>query len=745
MPRHSIDRASEDPDYSDTELLGGHDDHDGEHLDEHEDEDLDTAILLGLGSRKKLGKADKKFASGQEATKKEKKSKPDKKNDKNDHPHKTVHWGGSNDVEDVDDNYRGDEQSIPLKEAVPVNAKPKGNKLKSIIKKGKSKFGGSSGESGQALLGATGRRSSGGRYSKVGFDRFTLDSSDEESDDDSDGDFGQISIDVESHRPRRKRNQNTRTLNLLLFGLLIIAVYFILTLSFGGTKGPNSRPANHKARSKTLLNNGTADFYPTTIVISLDGFHPHYVSKELTPHLDKLMREGSGAPYMTPSFPSSTFPNHWTLITGLYPSSHGIVGNTFYDPTIEKQFWNTDPARSRDTEFWGGEPLWQTLSYQNVSTAVHMWPGSEADWAAGEGPMIVDPFNQTEELYRKLDRIVSWVDRPIDTRPELLLTYVPTVDTLGHEHGIDGPAIEEGIHNVDLLVGAFIEALTERNLTDIVNLVVLSDHGMAPTSDERLIFLDDLINVDEIEHMDGWPLFGLRPKADASEKQIYESLKSQEPEDGSWTVYRKKDMPSRWHFGGRSGGRYQDRIAPIWVVPKTGWSITTHADYTGMGEKYQPHGIHGYDNRDILMRALFLGSGPYFPSFKFEPFENINVYSIICDTLQVYPSKNDAQPLTKALVRLNDDWRDNSHMYPGVDFETNTIPTKATYDELWRRPEHANGTAPTVGQEPTQSDGKNPKQSWSEYLKGQATNAADYVKGSIDWIADKWSSLVGHD
>lgn len=747
--RHSIDTPADD--YSDSELLSD------SNMDMDADE-LDAEILDGLGNGKSLGMSKPKKQKKAKAKKSVKMDVPapaydeaetspyggqsldyeggDQSRDasrehlvaSHDHP-KTVHWP----EEDVDENYP---DAIPLKEV----KKPKKNTLKSIIKKGKSKFGGGSSEdsSSYSLLGG-GRRSSlsggrSGRYNKVNFNRFATDSSEEDSD--ADSDFGQISIDVEN-RPRRKvRHQNTKTLNLMLFALLIIAVYFILTLTFGGNTGPKGRPSTYKAREKILLHNGTHDFHPTTLVISLDGFHPHYISPELTPHLDNLMRKESGAPYMLPSFPTSTFPNHWTLITGLYPSSHGIVGNTFFDPDLDKQFVNTDPSQSRDVAFWGGEPIWQTLSYQNVSTAVHMWPGSEAKWAPEDAPLIVDPFNQSEALYKKLDRLTEWLDRPLQSRPELMLTYVPTVDTLGHIHGISGPDLEQGIHEVDLLVGAFREALELRNLTDVVNLVVLSDHGMAPTSDERLIFLDDLIDVSQIDHIDGWPLVGLRPGNNMTESELFNKLKKQEPENESWKVYTRKNLPARWNFGGKTGGRYQNRLAPVWIIPKTGWSLLTHEDYAKMDNSYQPHGTHGYDNRDILMRALFLGAGPYFPDFKFEPFSNVNVYSILCDTLHVYPSKNDAQPLTKALIRLNEDWQDDSDLYPGVDFSTSVVEG-STYDELYRAEGHANGTVPTSGQEPSKQKGGK-KQSWAEYLKGQTNEA-------IDWLADKWAGIVGHD
>ncbi|ODV97012.1 hypothetical protein PACTADRAFT_24412, partial [Pachysolen tannophilus NRRL Y-2460] len=454
---------------------------------------------------------------------------------------------------------------------------------------------------------------------------------------------------------------------------------------------------------KEALTNGTHDFYPTTILISLDGFHPHYISKDLTPFMHNLMIDGYGAPFMIPSFPSSTFPNHWTLATGLYPSDHGIVGNTFYDPVSKRQFINTNPKLSLIEDWWGGESIWHTANLQGVSTAVHMWPGSEVPFTSKGGvPMEFDRFNGSEVLSKKIDRVLGWLDRNISSRPELILSYVPTIDSLGHKFGISGEKLDEGLGYVDNFLETLYIGLKNRNLTDVVNVVIVSDHGMAPTSNNRIIFLDDMVNLSEIEHIDGWPLFGLRPFSEYSIQDIYKEIMDNRNKDlkngNKYDVYLKQDLPKEWTFAGNIKNQYSDRIAPLWIVPKVGYSIITHEEYKNKNYDYTPKGVHGYNNTEVLMRALFLGTGPFFKdrlgedlnSLKIRPFENIEVYNIICDSLNLKPAPNNGT-ITGGTSIVNSKYLlpqnfEDLYDYPNVSFvhDVNIMRENATYDTLWR-------------------------------------------------------------
>lgn len=292
---------------------------------------------------------------------------------------------------------------------------------------------------------------------------------------------------------------------------VVICVAFLALLygaysATGRTQGPRYAP--FKTRS-----NGTHAFAPTTILLSLDGFRADFIHRGLTPALSSLIQQGVSPKYMNPSFPSLTFPNHYTLVTGMHPESHGIVGNSFFDPLTLKEFYYTDPARSMTPEWWNAaEPLWETAELQHVPTAIHMWPGSEANIGTTK-PAYVDKYNGNEPLDNKVDRILGWLDVPgpadigasAETpRPQLIAAYIPDVDKDGHLYGPNSTYIRNTIARVDRMVGSLLRGIEERNLSDVVNIVVVSDHGMATTSHDRLIQLEDLIDTTLIEHTDGW-------------------------------------------------------------------------------------------------------------------------------------------------------------------------------------------------------------------------------------------------
>lgn len=414
----------------------------------------------------------------------------------------------------------------------------------------------------------------------------------------------------------------------LLFAILLMGTW---RLSLGRKHGmmPQQR----------LFSNGTAIFAPTTVLISLDGFRADFLQRGITPRLNAFIAEGVSPSYMLPSFPSVTFPNHYTLVTGLYPEAHGVVGNTFWDPNMQQEFYYTYPARSMQGKWWGGEPLWVTAEKQGIRTAIHMWPGSEAHIMEIE-PSFLDKFNGKEELSKKVDRVLELLDMPgleqmptalpSEMRPQLIAAYVPNVDADGHRYGPNSTEIRTTINDVDTMLDHLFTGLEERNLTKVVNVVVVSDHGMATTSIDRLVQLDDIIDMSKIEHVDGWPLYGLRPKDDADLESLHQTLVHEAANNDAFDVYlRDVDMPDRWHFS------RNERIAPLWIIPQTGWAIVTKDEFNIEEEKakggvYHPRGLHGYDHEHPLMRAIFVARGPAFPhapNSRVEPFRKSLLHS----------------------------------------------------------------------------------------------------------------------
>ena len=451
--------------------------------------------------------------------------------------------------------------------------------------------------------------------------------------------------DIDQQQVRRRKLVNFILIPLVLMGIFASFMFGSYKLS----EGRDSLTGLAQLRS-----NGTHSFGPTTILISLDGFRADFLNRNITPTLNSFIAEGISPKYMLPSFPSVTFPNHWTLVTGLYPESHGVVGNSFWDPDLEEEFYYTDPKRSMQPEWWtstGAEPLWSTCERAGVRSAVHMWPGSEA--GVEPDAATVDKFNGNELLSKKVGRVLSFLDRPsahdkpsvaaADARPQLVAMYVPNVDSDGHKYGPNSTEIRETIRNVDDMLALMLKGLHVRNLTDVVNVVVVSDHGMATTSTSRLIQLDDLLDPALIEHTDGWPLYGLRPRPDVSLLDLYTRLlgRAREP-DAHFQVYLRTDMPERWHF------RHSERIAPLWIIPDAGWAIVPRSEFDvasaqRSGDPYHPRGLHGYDHEHPLMRAIFVARGPAFPHVpgsRLDVFQNIEVYNIVCDSLGVEPRPN---------------------------------------------------------------------------------------------------------
>jgi predicted AlkP superfamily pyrophosphatase or phosphodiesterase len=428
------------------------------------------------------------------------------------------------------------------------------------------------------------------------------------------------SFDADKRRLRlfgdQKSNRRRKWITWCLI-LLVIALLFtgLLNVAWRLSTGRKHIP------DQPIFNNGTALFGPTTILISLDGFRADFLNRGITPRLNAFIAEGISPRHMLPSFPSVTFPNHYTLVTGLYPESHGVVGNTFWDPELELEFYYTDPLRSLQEKWWGGEPLWATAEKQGIRSAIHMWPGSEAH-IVGVEPSFMDPYNGKELLSKKVDRILGLIDMPgqedphahiSDMRPQFIAAYVPNVDSDGHKFGPNSTEIRTTINNVDKMLDHLFAGLEERNLTQVVNVVIVSDHGMATTSTDRLIQLDDIIDMNMIAHSDGWPLYGLRPKDLADLQGLYDKLSSEAAKNPGFEVYlRDINMPERYHFS------KNERIAPLWIVPTTGWAIVQREEFDIQKEKarggvYHPRGLHGYDHEHPLMRAIFVARGPAFP------------------------------------------------------------------------------------------------------------------------------------
>ncbi len=556
-----------------------------------------------------------------------------------------------------------------------------------------------------------------------------------------------------------KHQKQSHRGRLAVIYLSIVALF--VALVFGAYKASRKHLYTPTTQALVRFNNGTHVFRPTTILISLDGFRADFLNRNITPALNAFIASGVSPKYMLPSFPSVTFPNHFTLVTGLYPESHGIVSNQFWDPAFKEEFYYTNLGVSMQPKWWTAEPLWVTAEHQGVRTAIHMWPGSEAHIPDVQ-PTYLDKYNGSEALPRKVDRLLGWLDLAGDDdegvvsdtekRPQFIAAYVPNVDAAGHKFGPNSTEIRATIADVDSMLTLLVEGLYERNLTEIVNIVIVSDHGMATTSNTRLIQLEDLMDTSLIDHIDGWPLRGLRLKnPDRDVPILYEQLSRQAERAGSFDVYTLDTMPERYHFTN------SDRIAPLWIVPKTGWAVVEKhefdvADAQTTGREYAPKGLHGYDHEHPLMRAIFVARGPAFPhepNSRVPVFQNTEVYNIVCDSLGVVPhSSNGTLRLPLQPVGLHSDIDEPALDTPADPVEHdstdqedggkqdegekhNTPPVKeGDHDDDATDDEKAGDESDDEGKDTTEK----PKGKWWQFLHDQLEKAKQWAKEFVESI-----------
>ncbi|KAJ2743369.1 hypothetical protein GGI20_003805 [Coemansia sp. BCRC 34301] len=437
---------------------------------------------------------------------------------------------------------------------------------------------------------------------------------------------------------RQERNRHLVVVRGVgIFLLLIPAGILLLCLGsylYGGEcpaasgAGPHGKPEylslypvnkHHPADTQDqansrLVSNGTHWFQPTLILISLDGFRADYLDRGITPELLRIGRQGLRADYMTPSFPSSTFPNHYSIATGLYPGVHGIVANVFYDSSLNDTFVYTDPKKNTASKWWeGGEPIWVTAEKQGQRAAIDMWPGSTAV-IHGTKPTYLVPYSSNVAPLAKVKQLAEWLDLAQDKRPSFLAAYMPEVDSAAHQLGPDAQGVNDAVRLVDGAVGELWRQIEQRNLTHVVNLMVVSDHGMAATQAHKYaIYVDDIIDTSRLRGLYGWPLGAIQPLDNADILPMYHKLK-RASKGQPWAVHLRESVPARFHYTHRS------RVAPIMLIPELPYYVTTrasdkfHAQQLRSTEEFPVTGAHGYDNLHPLMRATFLAAGPAFRS-----------------------------------------------------------------------------------------------------------------------------------
>ncbi|OAY27141.1 ectonucleotide pyrophosphatase/phosphodiesterase family member 3 [Manihot esculenta] len=449
-----------------------------------------------------------------------------------------------------------------------------------------------------------------------------------------------LSFSTDSSDPSNRSQKHTTTIfiSLLLITCIALSAASAFAFLFFSSASSSSSPAPPQTSSslQTTSRPLTKLNHPVVILISSDGFRFGYQFKTPTPNIHRLIANGTEAETgLIPVFPTLTFPNHYSIVTGLYPAYHGIINNHFVDPITGEVF----TMRSHEPKWWLGEPVWETVANQGLRAATYFWPGSEVhkgSWNCPDGFCMF--YNGSVPFEERVDKILSYFDLPSAEIPVFMTLYFEDPDHQGHQVGPDDPAITEAVAGIDKMIGRLINGLEKRGVFEDVHIIMVGDHGMVGTCDKKLIFLDDLAPWIEIpaEWVQSYtPLLAVRPPPGVAPGsvvgKINEALQSGKVQNGKHLkVYLKEELPSRLQYSA------SDRIPPIIGLLEEGFKVEQKRT-----QHQECGGEHGYDNAVFSMRTIFIGHGPQFAKGRKVPsFENVQIYNLVTSILKIQGAPN---------------------------------------------------------------------------------------------------------
>ncbi|AZA78061.1 alkaline phosphatase family protein [Chryseobacterium sp. G0186] len=370
-------------------------------------------------------------------------------------------------------------------------------------------------------------------------------------------------------------------------------------------------------------NNTEAQSKPYVIMISTDGFRYDYAKKYNAENLLKLSNSGVKAEAMIPSYPSITFPNHWSLITGLYPSHHGLIDNFFYDYKRKESYAMSSKKNAEDGSWYGGTPLWGLAEKQGMVSASLMWVGSASD-AGGTRPSYYYPYHEKFTPSEKVEKVVNWLKLPEEKRPHFISLYFPEVDGSGHHYGPDAKETEVAVQLIDQAIGDLVQKVNNLGLKN-VNFIFVSDHGMIKVDGGTPLEIPALLfDKNRFDFYNSQTLLRVYVKNQDEVKKVYKELKKNKTED--YEVYLDKKLPKYLHFATRDDQYH--RIGQILLIPKAPKIFLEKGKKTSVAK-------HGYNPRTVPeMKATFYAWGPEFQNnLTVGEFNNINVYPLVADIL----------------------------------------------------------------------------------------------------------------
>lgn len=380
----------------------------------------------------------------------------------------------------------------------------------------------------------------------------------------------------------------------------------------------------------------TPEAPPTVLLISLDGVHPDDLTRGDTPHLAALAREGVQAAWMTPSYPSLTFPNHYTLVTGLRPDRHGLVHNSMQTPALG-QFRLSNREAVGDGRWWEATPIWVTAERAGLPTATLFWPGSEAP-IDGVRPTRWTPFDAAMPKQARVDQVLAWLSEPATTRPRLVTLYFEHPDSAAHANGPGSAPLRAALQAVDTQIGRLVAGIAAADLS--VDLVVVSDHGMAEVPDGQVIAVEAMVPIADAQAVSVGQVIGFIPTP-GREQAVEAALLGPHAQYDCW---RREQLPARWHYG------RHPRVPPIICQMHVGWDALPREVIARRAPGTR--GSHGYDPALPQMRAVFIANGPSFQrGLALPAIDNVDVYPLLTRLLGLAPAEHDGNPdaLTPAL------------------------------------------------------------------------------------------------
>jgi predicted AlkP superfamily pyrophosphatase or phosphodiesterase len=390
-----------------------------------------------------------------------------------------------------------------------------------------------------------------------------------------------------------------------------------------------------------LLGLGCARAATPLILVSFDAFRWDYMQKhpDETPHLRALAQEGVRLQQLIPLYPSNTFPNHYSIVTGLYPAHSGIVNNIMFDSATGEFFHYNQFHSTGNAAWWLGEPIWVTAIRQGGHAGVWLWPGSEAA-VAGVRPEVWHPYDPHLSFEARRDEMVAWLKKVGHDRPTLAVCYVEETNSIGHKFGPDAPELAAALKQADERIESLETALQAAGIEH--NLVVVSDHGMTPISLSRIVVINQYLDPATVQMDFDGPAAGLRPVGSNTVENIMQAFAHLEHAK----AYRVEDLPARFHM---TAG---PRVPPVWIVPDEGWEVYTQKAFDAYKLKFNK-GDHGYDPALPSMRGILFAHGPAFKSgVELAPEENVHIYNLLCAALGLKPAPNDGDDrLVRAMLK----------------------------------------------------------------------------------------------